>query len=325
MPNSLTWCDLPTDVSLWPGLPLSLSGDEVMPLDYRAGRSGWLLYGRNLDKDCLNRYQRKLGAAMVIVTAWCVEDYQVIRLAGSLTPRATKLAHDAGLDVAPLGKIPHLRTPGLLVMDMDSTAIQIECIDEIAKLAGTGEMVAEVTERAMRGELDFAASLKQRVATLKGANASILRQVRDELPLMPGLTSLVLKLESLGWKVAIASGGFTFFAEYLRDKLHLHAVVANELEICDGKLTGEVIGQIVDAQFKADTLKRLADKYEIPVAQTVAIGDGANDLPMILSAGLGIAYHAKPKVNEKTEITIRHADLMGVFCILSGSLIQEER
>ncbi|HEY3590152.1 MAG TPA: phosphoserine phosphatase [Buttiauxella sp.] len=325
MPNSLTWCDLPTDVSLWPGLPLSLSGDEVMPLDYRAGRSGWLLYGRNLDKECLNSYQRKLGAAMVIVTAWCVEDYQVIRLAGSLTPRATKLAHDAGLDVAPLGKIPHLRTPGLLVMDMDSTAIQIECIDEIAKLAGTGEMVAEVTERAMRGELDFAASLKQRVATLKGANASILRQVRDELPLMPGLTSLVLKLEALGWKVAIASGGFTFFAEYLRDKLHLHAVVANELEICDGKLTGEVIGQIVDAQFKADTLKRLAGKYDIPVAQTVAIGDGANDLPMIQSAGLGIAFHAKPKVNEKTEITIRHADLMGVFCILSGSLIQEER
>ncbi|NIY48140.1 phosphoserine phosphatase [Cedecea colo] len=325
MPNSLTWCDLPNDVALWPGLPLSLSGDEVMPLDYRAGRSGWLLYGRNLDKACLNRYQRKLGAAMVIVAAWCVEDYQVIRLAGSLTPVATKLAHDAGLDVAPLGKIPHLRTPGLLVMDMDSTAIQIECIDEIAKLAGTGELVSEVTERAMRGELDFTASLKLRVGTLKGADASILCQVRDELPLMPGLMSLVLKLESLGWKVAIASGGFTFFAEYLRDKLHLTAVVANELEICDGRLTGEVVGQIVDAQFKAETLKRLAIKYDIPVEQTVAIGDGANDLPMIQAAGLGIAYHAKPKVNEKTEVTIRHADLMGVFCILSGSLIQEER
>ncbi len=325
MPNSLTWCDLPNDVALWPGLPLSLSGDEVMPLDYRAGRSGWLLYGRELDKACLNRYQRKLGAAMVIVAAWCVEDYQVIRLAGSLTPAATKLAHDAGLDVAPLGKIPHLRTPGLLVMDMDSTAIQIECIDEIAKLAGTGDMVAEVTERAMRGELDFTASLKLRVGTLKGADASILRQVLDELPLMPGLVSLVLKLESLGWKVAIASGGFTFFAEYLRDKLHLTAVVANQLEICDGKLTGEVVGQIVDAQFKAETLKGLAATYDIPVGQTVAIGDGANDLPMIQAAGLGIAYHAKPKVNEKTEVTIRHADLMGVFCILSGSLIQEER
>ncbi|SQA97562.1 Phosphoserine phosphatase [Cedecea neteri] len=296
-----------------------------MPLDYRAGRSGWLLYGRNLDKQCLTKYQRKLGAAMVIVTAWCVEDYQVIRLAGSLTPRATKLAHDAGLDVAPLGKIPHLKTPGLLVMDMDSTAIQIECIDEIAKLAGTGEMVAEVTERAMRGELDFTASLRQRVATLKGADANILRQVRDELPLMPGLKSLVQNLDTLGWKVAIASGGFTFFAEYLRDTLNLTAVVANELEICDGKLTGEVLGQIVDAKFKAVTLKRLAEKYEIPAAQTVAIGDGANDLPMIHAAGLGIAYHAKPKVIEKSEVSIRHADLHGVFCILSGSLIQEER
>jgi len=135
MPN-ITWCDLPTDVSLWPGLPLSLSGDEVMPLDYHAGRSGWLLYGRGLDKQRLTQYQTKLGAAMVIVAAWCVEDYQVIRLAGSLTQRATRLAHDAGLDVAPLGKIPHLKTPGLLVMDMDSTAIQIECIDEIARLAG---------------------------------------------------------------------------------------------------------------------------------------------------------------------------------------------
>lgn len=323
MPNSLTWCDLPEDVSLWPGLPLSLSGDEVMPLDYHAGRSGWLLYGRGLDKPQLTSYQRKLGAAMVIVAAWCVEDYQVIRLAGSLTPRATKLAHDAGLDVAPLGKIPHLRTPGLLVMDMDSTAIQIECIDEIAKLAGTGELVSEVTERAMRGELDFAASLRQRVATLKGADANILRQVRDDLPLMPGLTQLVLKLESLGWKVAIASGGFTFFAEYLRDKLRLTAAVANELGIMDGVLTGEVVGDIVDAKYKANTLQRLAEQYDIPKDQTVAIGDGANDLPMIKAAGLGIAYHAKPKVNEQTEVTIRHADLVGVLCILTGSLNQE--
>ncbi|BCU57105.1 phosphoserine phosphatase [Enterobacter kobei] len=323
MLNSLTWCDLPEEVSQWPGLPLSLSGDEVMPLDYHAGRSGWLLYGRDLNKMRLTEYQRKLGAAMVIVASWCVDEYQVIRLAGSLTPRATRLAHDAGLDVAPLGKIPHLKTPGLLVMDMDSTAIQIECIDEIAKLAGTGEMVAEVTERAMRGELDFTESLRSRVATLKGADATILRQVRDDLPLMPGLTQLVLKLEALGWKVAIASGGFTFFADYLREKLHLTAVVANELEIMDGKLTGHVLGDIVDAQYKAKTLKRLAEKYEVPFEQTVAIGDGANDLPMIKAAGLGIAYHAKPKVNEKTEVTIRHADLMGVFCILSGSMNQK--
>ncbi|WP_239952974.1 phosphoserine phosphatase [Pantoea sp. Z09] len=325
MPNRLTWCDLPAELSEWPGLPLSLSGDEVMPLDYRAGRTGWLLYGRTLDKQQLTDYQHQLGAAMVIVSAWRIDEYQVVRLAGSLTPRATKLAHDNGLDVAPLGKIPHLKTPGLLVMDMDSTAIEIECIDEIAKLAGSGELVAEVTERAMRGELDFAASLRQRVATLKGADANILKQVRDELPLMPGLTELVQKLQALGWQVAIASGGFTYFAEYLRDRLHLAHVAANELEMRDGKLTGEVLGQIVDAQYKADTLKKLAQRFDIAPDQTVAIGDGANDLPMIKAAALGIAYHAKPKVNEQTQVTIRHADLMGVFCILSGSLIHEER
>lgn len=325
MPNRLTWCDLPAELSEWPGLPLSLSGDEVMPLDYRAGRTGWLLYGRALDKQQLTDYQHQLGAAMVIVSAWRIDEYQVVRLAGSLTPRATKLAHDNGLDVAPLGKIPHLKTPGLLVMDMDSTAIEIECIDEIAKLAGSGELVAEVTERAMRGELDFAASLRQRVATLKGADANILKQVRDELPLMPGLTELVQKLQALGWQVAIASGGFTWFAEYLRDRLHLAHVAANELEMRDGKLTGEVLGQIVDAQYKADTLKKLAQRFDIAPDQTVAIGDGANDLPMIKAAALGIAYHAKPKVNEQTQVTIRHADLMGVFCILSGSLIHEER
>lgn len=325
MPNSLTWCDLPAEVSLWPGLPLSLSGDEVMPLDYRAGRTGWLLYGRQLDKARLTEYQRQLGAAMVIVSAWVVEDYQVVRLAGSLTPRAMKLAHEAGMDVAPLGRIPHLKTPGLLVMDMDSTAIEIECIDEIAKLAGSGEQVAEVTERAMRGELDFAASLRQRVATLKDADANILKTVRDQLPLMPGLTSLVAKLQALGWHVAIASGGFTYFAEYLRDTLHLSAIAANVLEIRDGKLTGEVLGDIVDAQYKADTLHKLAARFDIVPEQTVAVGDGANDLPMIKASALGIAYHAKPKVNEQTEVIIRHADLMGVFCILSGSLIHEER
>ena len=325
MPNSLTWCDLPSDVSLWPGLPLSLSGDEVMPLDYRAGHTGWLLYGRSLDKRGLTELQHQLGAAMVIVSAWRVEDYQVVRLAGSLTPRATKLAHDAGLDVAPLGRIPHLKTPGLLVMDMDSTAIEIECIDEIAKLAGSGEQVAEVTERAMRGELDFAASLRQRVATLKDADATILQQVRDRLPLMPGLTSLVPKLQALGWHVAIASGGFTYFAEYLRDTLHLSAIAANVLEIRDGKLTGEVLGDIVDAKYKAEMLLKLAERFEIAPEQTVAIGDGANDLLMIQASALGIAYHAKPKVNEKTEVIIRHADLMGVFCIPSGSLIHEER
>lgn len=325
MPNSLTYCDLPEGISHWPGLPLSLSGDEVMPLDYRAGHTGWLFYGKNLDKQSLSRYQRALGAAMVVVSAWQIDDYQVVRLAGSLTARATRLAHEHGLDVAPFGKTPHLRAPGLLIMDMDSTAIQIECIDEIAKLAGVGTEVAAVTERAMRGELDFTASLRQRVATLKGADADILRQVREALPLMPGLTQLTKKLQSLGWHVAIASGGFTYFAELLRDKLRLVSIAANELEIRDGRLTGEVVGEVVDAGYKARELTRLADKLAIPISQTVAIGDGANDLLMIQSAGLGIAFHAKPKVNEQSKVTIRHADLLGVLCILSGNLKYDER
>lgn len=325
MPNSLTYCDLPEGISHWPGLPLSLSGDEVMPLDYRAGHTGWLLYGKNLDKQSLSRYQRALGAAMVVVSAWQIDDYRVVRLAGSLTARATRLAHDHGLDVAPFGKTPHLRAPGLLIMDMDSTAIQIECIDEIAKLAGVGAQVAEVTERAMRGELDFTASLRQRVATLQGADADILRQMREALPLMPGLTQLTKKLQSLGWHVAIASGGFTYFAELLRDKLRLVSIAANELEIRDGRLTGEVLGGVVDAGYKARELTRLADKLAIPISQTVAIGDGANDLLMIQSAGLGIAFHAKPKVNEQSKVTIRHADLLGALCILSGNLKHDER
>lgn len=325
MSNSLTYCDLPSGISQWPGLPLSLSGDEVMPLDYRAGHTGWLLYGKSLDKSLLTRFQRSLGAAMVIVSAWQVEEYQVVRLAGVLTAQATRLAHDMALDVAPFGKTPHLRAPGLLIMDMDSTAIQIECIDEIAKLAGVGHEVAAVTERAMRGELDFAASLRHRVGTLKGADADILRQVRDDLPLMPGLTGLVSKLHGLGWHVAIASGGFTYFAEYLRERLRLVSVAANQLGVCDGKLTGEVIGPIVDAAYKARELLALAERLSIPLHQTVAIGDGANDLLMLQSAGLGIAYHAKPKVNEQSKVTIRHADLLGVLCILSGNLKNEDR
>ncbi|RLM24501.1 phosphoserine phosphatase SerB [Brenneria alni] len=325
MSNSLTYCDLPDEINLWPGLPLSLSGNEVMPLDYRAGDTGWLLYGDVLDKHLLARYQRILGAAMVIVSAWNVGNYQVVRLAGTLTPRATRLAHELNLDVALMSNSPTLRSPGLLVMDMDSTAIQIECIDEIAKLAGTGDLVAEVTDRAMRGELDFAASLRQRVGTLKGADANILQEVRKTLPLMPGLTNMVSQLQQAGWHVAIASGGFTYFADYLRDKLGLVAAVANEMGMRDGKLTGEVIGPIIDAKYKAATLCQLAEKLNIPLQQTVAIGDGANDLLMIKASGLGIAYHAKPKVNEQSVVTIRHADLTGVLCILSGSMRYEDR
>ncbi|MBE8598109.1 phosphoserine phosphatase [Xenorhabdus sp. BG5] len=325
MSNNLAYRYLPDEIHKWPGLPLSLSGDEVMPLDYRAGDSGWLLYGRGLDKQRISEFQHRLGAAIVVVSSWRIDDYQVVRIAGSLSPRIKRQADECRLDVVPLGQIPRLRSPGLLVMDMDSTAIQIECIDEIARLAGVGDQVAEITERAMQGELDFSESLRERVAQLAGADASILQQVMETLPLMPGLTSLVRKLQSLDWHVAIASGGFTFFADNLRQQLRLFDAVANQLEIKNGKLTGKVKGPIVDAKYKATTLIRLAKALDIPLSQTVAIGDGANDLKMIRKAGLGIAYHAKPKVYAQAKVAIRHADLMGVLCVLSGGLKHEER
>ena len=325
MSTSLTYCYLPNEIHKWPGLPLSLSGDEVMPLDYRAGDSGWLLYGRGLDKARISDFQHRLGAAIVVVSSWRIDDYQVVRIAGSLTGRIKRVADEFQMDVVPLGNIPKLRSPGLLMMDMDSTAIQIECIDEIARLAGVGDEVAEVTERAMQGELDFSESLKARVGLLAGADAAILQQVLDTLPLMPGLTSLVRKLQAMDWHVAIASGGFTFYANHLKDSLRLSAVYANQLEIKDGKLTGKVKGPVGDAKYKAQALVKLAEFLNIPLEQTVAIGDGANDLKMLKKAGLGIAFHAKPKVYARAKVAIRHADLMGVMCTLSGGLKHEER
>jgi len=198
---------------------------------------------------------------------------------------------------------PKLTTPGVLVMDMDSTAIQIECIDEIALLAGVGPEVAAVTAAAMRGELDFAQSLRQRVATLKDAPEQVLSTVLERLPLMPGLEALVATLQQHGWTVAIASGGFTYFTEALQQRL-------NVLEIKDGKLTGQVLGDIVDAQVKAQVVQQLAGARDIAHSQTVAIGDGANDLPMLAVAALGVAFHAKPLVQAQAQYAIRQGSLL---------------
>ena len=204
---------------------------------------------------------------------------------------------------------PSLHKPGLLVMDMDSTAIEIECIDEIAKLAGVGEQVAEVTAAAMRGELDFAESLRARVKTLTNAPVSVIDQVAENLPLMPGLESLVEVLQKHDWKVVIASGGFTYMTDVLKEKLDLDKTVANQLEMADGKLTGNVLGDIVDAQVKANTVKQLSQQYGIPASQTVAMGDGANDLVMMAASNLGVAFHAKPVVRQKADVSVREGGL----------------
>jgi len=217
------------------------------------------------------------------------------------------------IEAALIENAPKLSQPGILVMDMDSTTIEIECIDEIAVLAGVGEQVAAVTEQAMLGELDFAQSLHQRVATLAGSSVRILAEVAQDIPLMDGLETLVSALKVHGWKIAIASGGFTYFADYLKDLLTLDAAHANTLEIIDGKLTGKVLGDVVDAQAKADCLLYLQNKYNLPKEQTVAMGDGANDLVMMSAAHLGVAFHAKPLVLAKADSAINES---GLDCLL---------
>ena len=202
-----------------------------------------------------------------------------------------------------------IEQPGLIVMDMDSTAIEIECIDEIAKLAGVGEQVAKVTAQAMRGELDFAESLRARVATLKDAPISIIDEVANNLPLMPGLENLVAALQQKNWKVVIASGGFTYMTDKLKQQLGLDKTVANQLGMTSDKLTGEVHGAIVDAQTKADTVLELAQEWGIPLSQTIAMGDGANDLVMMKAAELGVAFHAKPLVREQADVSVRNGGL----------------
>ncbi|RKS85038.1 phosphoserine phosphatase [Orbus hercynius] len=324
MGNTLTFNDLSENIDSWQGLPLSLNGCEVVPLDYNAGKTGWIIYGRKLNKTLLSKFQQKLAIPIVIVSSWKVKTYQVIRIAGVMPKKAQEIANTLEIDVSIIDNLPSLHSEGLLVMDMDSTAIAIECIDEIAKRHGSGELVSQITEQAMRGEIDFVTSLRKRVATLKGADMAILESIKQELPFMPSLSFLVRELHKRNWKIAIVSGGFTYFADYLKEKFKLDAVYANELDIThSGKLSGKVKGQIVDAKFKARTLQNLANQFNIPLEQTVAIGDGANDLMMIRIAGLGVSYHGKPKVVQKAKIGINYADLTGLICILSASLDSE--
>lgn len=320
MAYNLTYSDLSETINLWQGFPLSLSGDEVMPLDYRAGMTGWVLYGKKLGKKELSCFQREFIRPIVIVSAWKIRHYQVVHIAGELSSKAKKIAEKLKLDVASINNIPSLNMPGLLLMDMDSTAIEIECIDEIAKLAGVGEEVTKITEQAMQGELDFATSLRKRVTALKGTPVSVLHEIKDQLPMMSGLTHLVRQLHKMNWHVAIATGGFTYYADALKERLKLVETTANELEIANDQLTGNLIGDIVDAKGKAQFLLKLSEQLSIPLTQTVAIGDGANDLNMLQTAALGIAYHAKPIVAKKSNANIHFADLTGVLCILSASL-----
>ena len=205
----------------------------------------------------------------------------------------------------------------LICFDMDSTLIQTECIDELAMRAGVGDKVKAITERAMRGEIDFKESFTQRVSLLKGLDISVMKDIADHLPITEGADRLMSVLKRCGYKIAILSGGFTYFGEQLRRRYGIDYVYANELEIDEnGKLTGRYIGDIVDGKRKAELLKLIAQVEQVNLAQTIAVGDGANDLPMISEAGLGIAFHAKPRVKATAQQSINNIGLDGVLYFL---------
>ena len=222
---------------------------------------------------------------------------------------------NAGLDYAFMPKGARLRDCKALVMDMDSTLINIECIDELAAVAGVKPQVAAITEAAMRGEItDFAESLRRRVALLAGLPATALEQVYTErLRLNPGAERLVGTARTAGLKVMLVSGGFTFFTERLRERLSLDSAQANALEIIDGRLTGKVLGDIIDARSKADRLQAFAKLHGASKDQIIAIGDGANDLKMLAQAAYSVAYHAKPIVREQTRFALNFCGLDGVL------------
>ncbi|MFG0888444.1 phosphoserine phosphatase [Vibrio sp. CJQ_6] len=288
-------------------------------------KASWIIFGECLSPQQFDDIDFFTGQYNTILDTWKVGYYDVALMAGELTPEHETILKGLALDFARITEVPDLSKPGLIVLDMDSTAIQIECIDEIAKLAGVGDEVAEVTERAMQGELDFEQSLRQRVGKLKNADAAILDAVRRELPLMPELPELIGTLQSFGWKTAIASGGFTYFSDHLQQMLSLDHAQSNTLEIIEGKLTGQVLGDVVSAQTKADILVDLAQQFDIEMHNTVAVGDGANDLVMMSAAGLGVAYHAKPKVEAKAQTAVRFSALGGVLCILSAGLVKQQK
>lgn len=223
---------------------------------------------------------------------------------------------ELGVDVSFQKDDIYRRSRRLICFDMDSTLIKTEVIDELADRAGVGEEVRAITESAMRGEIDFNESFTQRVALLKGLDVSVMQDIAEKLPITEGLERLMTILKRVGYKTAILSGGFTYFGNYLKQKYGFDYVYANDLEVADGKLTGRYTGEIVDGRRKAELLRLLCQFEGINIAQAIAVGDGANDLPMLNLAGLGIAFHAKPKVKATAKQSISTIGLDGILYFL---------
>ena len=235
---------------------------------------------------------------------------------GELQRTFVELSAQHSVDISFQRESMYRRTRRLICFDMDSTLIQTEVIDELAERAGVGAEVRAITESAMRGEMDFTESFRQRVALLKGLDVSVMQDIAEHLPMTEGVERLMKVLKLVGFKIAILSGGFTFFGNYLKQKFGIDYVYANDLEVEGGKLTGRYLGDVVDGKRKAELLRLIAQVEGVDLQQTVAVGDGANDLPMLGIAGLGIAFHAKPKVKANAKQSINTVGLDGLLYFL---------
>ena len=238
---------------------------------------------------------------------------------GILRRKLFKIHEETGIDISFYVDDIYRHSRRLVVFDMDSTLIQGEAIDELARMAGVGQQVAQITEDGMRGKIDFKESLIRRVELLKGMDANVLSTVAQNLVLTEGAERVTRKLKQLGYKIGIISGGFEYFGKYLQQKLALDYVFTNRLEIKDGKITGKLEGDIIDGYKKAEILRTIAKVENISLQQTIAVGDGANDLPMISIAGLGVAFHAKPIVEENAQRSISSVGLDGLLYLMGIS------
>ncbi len=278
-----------------------------------------IIYNQNLNIDIISRLSGRMPLNEPDVKSTACVEFSVRGTPADKEEMKSKfleVSGEIGVDIAFQADNIYRRNRRLVCFDMDSTLIQTEVIVDLARIAGAGEEVHKITEEAMRGNIDFKESFRKRIALLKGIEESRMKEIAENLPVTEGAEKLISTLGKYGFKTVIISGGFTYFGEYLKDKLGIDYLFANKLEIVSGKLTGNYLGEIIDGQKKAEILKNLALNENIDLEQVIAVGDGSNDLPMLSIAGLGIAYHAKPVVRENAQQALSTIGLDAILYLM---------